>query len=76
MKYYIFVAALVLGLFGVAQAAQDDQAGSDADSDIRATCIESAVADEVEAGDQFDKFVEDCVQESIAQREKSGQDKG
>ena len=75
MKYNIFVAALVLSLFGAAQAAQEEQAVSDADSDIRATCIETAVADEVEEGEQFDKFVEECVQEAIALREKSARDK-
>jgi hypothetical protein len=77
MKYSSIVSGMILGLSGVVYAAQDDEGQYDADaaSDDRVACIEVAIADEVEEGEQFDKFVEDCVQERIAQRQKSGQDK-
>lgn len=74
VKYAIIVPALVFGLLGIANAAGNDQADSDAE--IRASCVEAAIAGEVEKGDQFDKSVESCVQEAIAQREKEAQKKG
>lgn len=78
MKYSSFILGLVLSLSGVVYAAQDDEPRYDADtlSDDRVACIEVAIADEVEEGEQFDKFVENCVQEHVAQTQKSRQDKG
>lgn len=77
MKYSSIVPGMILGLSGVVYAAQDNEPRYDADtlSDDRVACIEVAIADEVEEGEQFDKFVEDCVQEHVAQRQKSRQDK-
>jgi hypothetical protein len=78
MKYSSIVPGMILGLSGVVYAAQDDEPRFDVDtlSDDRVACIEAAIADEVEEGEQFDKFVENCVQEHVAQTQKSRQDKG
>lgn len=77
MKYSSLVLGLVLGLSGVVYAGQDEQGQYEADtaSDDRVTCIEAAIADEVEEGEQFDSFVEDCVQEKMAQRQKPSQER-
>ena len=62
MKYSSPVVALIFSLFGVAHAEQHEQAGMEsASDDYRITCIEEAIAEEVEEGEQFDKFVAECV---------------
>jgi hypothetical protein len=71
VKYSSMIVALIFSLFGTAYAAQDEQVYSEAESDDRAACIEAAIADEVEEGDQFDKYIESCLQEKIAQKEKA-----
>ena len=76
MKYSSFIGAVLASLFGIAQAGQDGQARYAAESDDRVACIEAAIADDVEEKDLFDKFVEACVQEKVAQRQKLKQDKG
>jgi hypothetical protein len=62
MKYSSLVVALIISLFGVAHAEQHEQAGMEsASNDYRVTCIEAAIAEEVEEGEQFDKYVAECV---------------
>jgi len=62
MKYSSTLVALIIGLLSVAHAEQHEQAGMEsAADDYRATCIEAAVADEVEKGEQFDKYIAECV---------------
>jgi hypothetical protein len=77
VKYSSIIVALIFSLFGTAYAAQqDEQVYNEADADDRAACIEAAIADEVEEGDQFNKYVESCFEEKVAQREKAKQNNG
>ena len=71
MKYSNLVVALIFSLFGIAHAEQQEQAGMEsATDDYRVTCIEEAIADEVEEGEQFDKYVAECVAAMEAGTEK------
>jgi hypothetical protein len=79
MKYTSLIPALALGLFGTAHAAQDDDAmqepayevTDETQSDDRVACIEDAITNDIEDGDQFDLFVEECVKDKVAQRQKA-----
>ena len=75
MKYQSLIAVLILGLAGNAFGTQYDPAESEADTDDRVACIESAIAEEVEDGNQFDQYVDACFQEKVAQRNKSAKQK-
>ena len=70
MKYSSIIAALIFSLFGTAYAAQDEQAISEAESDDQVACVEAAIAEEVEEGEQYEKFIENCMLERVAKREK------
>jgi hypothetical protein len=63
MKYSCTLVALIFSLFSIVHAEQHEQTGMEesAADDYRATCIEAAIADEVEKGEQFDKYIAECV---------------
>lgn len=63
MKYYSLIIALLFALAGNSFAAEHEAAAADSESDIRAACVEAAVTEDVEEGEQFDQYVETCVQE-------------
>lgn len=83
MKYSSLILALAISQYGLAEASDDDantyesepvimeESMIDDDSDDRIACIEAAIADEVEEGSQFDQFVDSCVQEKVAQKQKT-----
>jgi hypothetical protein len=73
MKYSTMIVALIFGLVGNAYAMQYDTAESELDIDDRVACIESAIAEEVEDGSQFDQYVEACFQDKLAQKKKQAE---
>lgn len=72
MMYRNLIAVLVLGLAGNAYAGQQDATANESDDD-RIACIEEAIAEEVEEGEQYDSFIETCTQEKAKQRAATGQ---
>ena len=70
MKHRSLIVAMILGLAGNAFASDNDSAAGEADNDDRVACIEAAIADEIEEGDQFDQYVESCFEDKVAQRNK------
>jgi hypothetical protein len=70
VKYRSLIVAIILGLAGNTFAFASDSAADEADNDDRVACIEAAIADEVEKGDQFDQYVKDCFEDKVAQRPK------
>lgn len=75
MKYQSLIAALMLGLAGNTYATQYDPAENESDADDRVACIEAAIAEEVEDGNQFDQYVDACFQEKVAQKNKAAKQK-
>ena len=75
MTYQSSIAALILGLAGNTYALQYDPVESESDTDDRVACIEAAIAEEVEDGDQFDQYVDTCFKEKVAQKNKSAKQK-
>jgi hypothetical protein len=76
MKFGSLVFALLFSLTGIAQAAQEDDAVNEADSDDKVACIEAAIADDIEEGEQFDQFVQECLADRVAEKQKARSDKG
>jgi hypothetical protein len=72
MMYRNLIAVLVLSLAGNVYAGQHEAAENESDDD-RVACIEEAVAEEIEAGEQYDNYVETCYQEKTKQRAATGQ---
>ena len=71
MMYRNLIVVLVLGLAGNVYAGQQEAAGNESDDD-RVACIEEAIAEEVEEGEQYDNYVETCYQEKAKQRVATG----
>jgi hypothetical protein len=67
MMYRSLIVVLLLGLAGNVYAEQHEDAASESDDD-RVACIEEAIAEEIEAGEQYDKYVEACYQEKLKQK--------
>jgi hypothetical protein len=71
MMYRNLIVALVLGLAGNTYAGQQE-AADDASDDDRVACIQEAIAEEIEEGEQYDKYVESCYQEKTRARVATG----
>ncbi|MDH5515144.1 MAG: hypothetical protein OEY45_08295 [Gammaproteobacteria bacterium] len=67
MKYRSLIVVLLLGLAGNVYAEQHEDAASESDDD-RIACIEAAIAEEIDAGEPYDNYVEACYQEKLKQR--------
>ncbi len=67
MMYRSLIVVLLLGLAGNVYAGQHEDAASESDDD-RIACMEEAIAGEIEAGEQYDNYVETCYQEKLKQR--------
>jgi len=61
MKYRSMMIAAALALSGMALAADEPAATSDADADKRAECVADFIASGLEE-DQKDKYLADCMQ--------------
>lgn len=69
MNYSNIILASFLALTGTALAASNNPLTEDEISDIRVECIVTGIADE-EDDSQMDAFVDKCVQEGLAARQK------
>ena len=71
MMYRNLVIVLALSLAGNVYAEQQEAAGNESDDD-RVACIEEAIAEEIEAGEPYDSFIESCYEEKVKQRAATG----
>ena len=69
MKCSNLILAACFALAGSAQAADSSQLTDDELTDIKVECIVSGIADETDDS-QMDAFVEKCVKDGVAARQK------
>ncbi len=69
MKYSSIILATFLTLAGSAQATASSQLTEDEVTDIKVECIAAGIADEVD-NSQMDAFVDTCVKDGVAARQK------
>jgi len=69
MNYCTITLASFLALAGTAQAADSSQLTEDEVSDIRLDCISTGIADELDDS-QMEAFIEQCVNDGLAARQK------
>ena len=75
MQYHSLVFASALALSGLASAGQDTTASSEQQADDKVECIEAALSEELD-GDQKNAFVQQCMLEKTAKRNKANDRNG
>jgi hypothetical protein len=75
MNYSSIILASFLALAGTAQATDNSQFTEDEISDVRLDCISMGISDELDDS-QMETFVEQCVNDELAARQKSRDTQG